>query len=108
MYRRRLLTSLAEIGDISVTNVKSKLIQFDLYPNCWVKIMTQLGCTLFLYLHPTFIYLILNNWFFVSEKDRPVLRPARSMDSLSTPSYPNEGAVTYFPTDFLITETILL
>ncbi|XP_073346587.1 LOW QUALITY PROTEIN: rho GTPase-activating protein 30 [Pagrus major] len=25
------------------------------------------------------------------EKDRPVLRPARSMDSLSTPSFPNEG-----------------
>ncbi|KAM9349545.1 uncharacterized protein ABDE67_009274 [Symphorus nematophorus] len=25
------------------------------------------------------------------EKDRPALRPARSMDSLSTPSFPNEG-----------------
>lgn len=33
---------------------------------------------------------------FVSEKDRPALRPARSMDSLSAPSYPNEGAVTHF------------
>ncbi|XP_030607963.1 rho GTPase-activating protein 30 [Archocentrus centrarchus] len=27
----------------------------------------------------------------VSEKERPALRPARSMDSLSSPSYPNEG-----------------
>ncbi|KAM6919204.1 uncharacterized protein FYW49_008723 [Xenentodon cancila] len=26
------------------------------------------------------------------EKERPALRPARSMDSLSTPSYPNEGS----------------
>ncbi|XP_042369891.1 rho GTPase-activating protein 31-like, partial [Plectropomus leopardus] len=26
------------------------------------------------------------------EKERPVLRPARSMDSLSTPPYPNEGS----------------
>ncbi|KAM3604843.1 uncharacterized protein V6R79_016957 [Siganus canaliculatus] len=26
------------------------------------------------------------------EKERPVLRPARSMDSLSTPSFPSEGA----------------
>ncbi|XP_056913630.1 uncharacterized protein si:dkeyp-68b7.12 isoform X2 [Takifugu flavidus] len=28
----------------------------------------------------------------VKEKDRNALRPARSMDSLSTPSYPNEGS----------------
>lgn len=37
----------------------------------------------------------------VSEKDRDVLRPARSMDSLSTPSYPNEGAFIYFLTFLL-------
>lgn len=40
----------------------------------------------------TLIYFFFNVWFFVSEKERPALRPARSMDSLSTPPYPNEGA----------------
>lgn len=46
----------------------------------------------------------LKRYFFVSEKDRPTLRPARSMDSLSQ-AYPNEGAalVTHFPTDFVRT-----
>lgn len=34
----------------------------------------------------------------LSEKDRSVLRPARSMDSLSSPPYPNEGAFMYFLT----------
>lgn len=43
-------------------------------------------------------HLHLQHFLFVSEKERNSLRPARSMDSLSTPSYPNEGAFMYFPT----------
>lgn len=39
---------------------------------------------------------LLHILYSISEKDRPTLRSARSMDSLSDPSYPNEGAVTNF------------
>lgn len=52
--------------------------------------------------------LFLDPWyFFVPEKDRPSLRPARSMDSLSTPSFSNEkGALTCFLMDFGYNTTV--
>lgn len=71
----------------------AKINQLDLYQNCdnfgfllkkTKKNKKKVLCSTFLKLF--------KHLFFLLEKDRPALRPARSMDSLSSPSFPEGTA----------------